>query len=55
MPRQPRDPQQPKRKKSTYGGGSVHQVKDERWRAKFTNPETGKSIVRYAKTEKEAD
>ena len=64
MPRQPKKPQepgsdqpgkQPRRKKSTYGGGSVYQRKsDGRYVAKYMHPDTGKPIMRYADTEREA-
>ena len=56
MPRRPKDPQQPKRKKSTYGSGTVYRRKsDGRYVAKFKHPDTGEVIMRYAKTEKEAE
>lgn len=55
MPRQPTDPQQPKRKKSTYGGGSVYQLKDGRYAGSIKDPVSGKRIVRYGKTHKEAE
>lgn len=54
QPRQPGEPKQSKRKKSTYGSGSIYQRKDGRWVASFLHPENGKPIMRYAKTEKEA-
>jgi integrase len=55
VPRQPKDPQQPKRKKSTYGGGSVYQLKDGRYAGSIKDPVSGKRIVRYGKTHKEAE
>lgn len=58
MPGQRRDPQQPKqtrRKKSTYGGGTVYQRKDGRYVASIKDPTSGDRIERYAKTEKEAE
>jgi integrase len=55
MPRQPKDPQQTKRKKSTYGGGTVYQRKDGRYVASFKDPTSGKRIERYGKTHKEAE
>src|SRR5690349_20528278 len=59
MPRQPKDPQQPdkqpKRKKSTYGAGSVYELKDGRFAAAIKDPVSGKRIVRYGKTYKEAE
>jgi len=58
MPRQPKDPQQPKqpkRKKSTYGTGSVYPLKDGRFAASIKEPISGKRIVRYGKTYKEAE
>lgn len=58
MPRQPKDPQQPgqpsKRKKSSYGAGSVYPRKDGRYVASIKDPVSGNRIERYAKTEKEA-
>jgi integrase len=60
MPRQPKQPgqpneQQPKRKKSTYGAGSVYPLKDGRYAASIKDPNSGKRIVRYGKTKKEAE
>src|SRR5579883_2084634 len=55
QPGQPNDPQQPKRKKSTYGGGSVYPLKDGRYAASIKDPVSGKRIVRYGKTRKEAE
>lgn len=56
MPRQPKDPQQPKRKKSAYGGGSVYQRQsDGRYVAKYKNPDTNETVTRYRKTKKEAE
>lgn len=59
MARQPKDPQQsgkqPKRKKSTYGGGSVYPLKDGRYAASIKDPVSDKRIVRYGKTRKEAE
>ena len=53
MPREPKDPNQPKRKKSTYGGGSVYQRKsDGRYVAKYIHPDTGKPVMRYTDTKK---
>ena len=55
MPRQPKEPSQPKRKKSSYGSGSVYQRKsDGRYVACIKDPNSGKIIERYAGTEKEA-
>ncbi|HET8845651.1 MAG TPA: site-specific integrase, partial [Ktedonobacteraceae bacterium] len=52
----PNQPQQPKRKKSTYGGGSVYQRKsDGRFVAKYLHPDTGKPVLRYTDTQKEAE
>jgi integrase len=45
------------RKRSVHGGGSVYQRRSEgreRWVAAIKNPETGKRIERYAKSQKEA-
>lgn len=47
MPRQ--------RKKTVYGGGSVYSRKDGRYVASIKNPNSGKRIERYAKSEKEAE
>jgi integrase len=55
MPRQPKEPNQPKRKKTIHGGGSVYPRKDGRYVASIKDPSTGKRIERYAKTEKEAE
>lgn len=55
MPRQPGQPGQPKRKKSAYGGGSVYPLKDGRYAASIKDPVSGKRIVRYGKTRKEAE
>jgi integrase len=56
MPRQPKQPGQPKRKKSTYGGGSVYYRKsDGRYVASIKDPGSGKRIERYAKSQKEAE
>jgi integrase len=60
MARQPKQPgesndRQPKRKKSTYGSGSVYQMKDGRYAASIKDPASGKRIVRYGKTQKEAE
>jgi integrase len=55
MPRQPKDPQQPKRKKAIHGGGTVYQRKDGRYVASIKDPNSGKRIERYAKNEKEAE
>jgi integrase len=61
MPRQPKQPgqpneQQPKRKKSTYGAGSVYQREsDKRWVASIKDPNSGERIERYAKTRREAE
>jgi integrase len=55
MPRQPKQPGQPKRKKSTYGGGSVYPLKDGRFAASIKDPVSGKRVVRYGKTRKEAE
>jgi len=55
MPRQPQEPKQPKHKKSTYGGGSVYPLKDGRYAASIKDPISGKRIVRYAKTKREAE
>jgi integrase len=45
------------RKRSVHGGGSVYQRRSEgrkRWVAAMKDPETGKRLERYAKSEKEA-
>jgi integrase len=55
MPHQPKQPGQPKRKKSTYGGGSVYRRKDGRYVASIKNPVTGTRIERYGKSQKEAE
>jgi integrase len=56
QPQNPQQPNQPKRKKSTYGGGSVYYRKsDDRYVAKYKHPDTGQLILRYAKTQKEAE
>lgn len=57
QPRQPGEPneKQPRRKKSTYGAGSVYQLKDGRFAASIKDPTSGKRIVRYGKTQKEAE
>src|SRR5579883_1099752 len=61
MPRQPKqsgqpnNSPQPKRKKSTYGGGSVYPLKDGRYAASIKDPVSGKRVVRYGKTRKEAE
>lgn len=55
MPSQPKQPDQPKRKKSSYGGGSVYPLKDGRYAASIKDPVSGKRIVRYAQTKKEAE
>lgn len=55
MPRQPQPPKQPKRKKTIHGGGTIYQRKDGRYVASIKDPNTGKRIDRYAKTEKEAE
>lgn len=58
MPRQPKDfqqPKQPKRKKSTYGAGTVYERKDGRFVASIKDPVSGKRIERYGKTYKEAE
>jgi len=51
----PRQPQQPKRKKTIHGGGTVYQRNDGRYVASIKDPNTGKRIDRYAKTEREAE
>jgi len=51
----PRQPQQPKRKKTIHGGGTIYLRKDGRYVASITDPNTDKRIERYAKTEKEAE
>src|SRR5579875_2273317 len=43
------------RKKSTYGGGTVYRRKDGRYVASIKNPNTGARVVRYARTQKEAE
>jgi len=44
------------RKKTIHGGGTVYQRKsDGRYVASIMNPETGRPIERYARTEKEAE
>lgn len=55
MPRQPKETNQPKRKKTIHGGGTVYQRSDGRYVASMKNPNNGKRIERYAKTEKEAE
>lgn len=50
----PRQPQQPKRKKTVYGGGTVYQRKDGRYVASIKDPVSGRRIQRYAENEKEA-
>lgn len=62
MARQPKNQQQPdqpdkqpRRKKSTYGAGSVYPLKDGRFAASIKDPVSGKRIVRYGKTHKEAE
>jgi integrase len=66
MPRQPKDPNQspqqpnsngkpPRRKKSNYGAGSVYQLKDGRFAGSIKDSNSGKRIVRYGKTHKEAE
>ena len=45
------------RKRSVHGGGSVYQRRSEgkeRWVAAMKDPETGKRLERYAKSQKEA-
>jgi len=45
------------RKHSVHGGGSVYQRRSEgkeRWVATIKDPETGKRLERYAKSQKEA-
>src|SRR5215469_2217775 len=44
-----------KRKRSVHGGGSVFKRKDGRYEAKFYDPETRKPIIRYARTQAEAE
>lgn len=55
QPKQPGEPNQPKRKKTIHGGGTVYQRSDGRYVASIKDPNTGKRIDRYAKTEKEAE
>ena len=55
MPRQAKQSDQPKRRKSSYGNGSVYSRKDGRYVASIKDPVSGKRIERYAKTEKEAE
>ncbi len=46
------------RKRSVHGGGSVYQRRSEgkdRWVATIKDPETGKRLVRYAKSQREAN
>src|SRR5262245_18323338 len=46
------------RKKAVHGGGSVYPRKSEgkeRWVATIRDPETGKRIERYARSQKEAE
>lgn len=43
------------RKRSVHGGGSVFRRKDGRYEAKFYDPETGKPIIRYPRTQAEAE
>jgi integrase len=55
MPRQPKEPKQPKRKKTIHGGGTIYLRNDGRYVASIKDPNSGKRIDRYAKTEKEAE
>jgi integrase len=50
-------PRRKERKRSVHGGGSVYPRRSEgkeRWVAALNDPETGKRLVRYGKSQKEA-
>jgi hypothetical protein len=50
-----RQPKEPKRKKTIHGGGTIYLRNDGRYVASIKDPNSGKRIDRYAKTEKEAE
>jgi hypothetical protein len=55
LPTMPRQSQPPKRKKTIHGGGTIYLRNDGRYVASIKDPNSGKRIDRYAKTEKEAE